>query len=149
MHVGDLTRLPTLDLAPGYDGLFCKGSNNPFWFHNDEAALREFTTAMLRLLRPSGWAWIVSSPASRAGVSVTQYDEWLLREEAVYRDLGFGSWVIPSRWRASFYGISFEPPRMTVFMREPARFQPSLSHLPRQCAFVLRASARRVRRVFA
>lgn len=144
VHEGNIRHLPSIKLPGDYDGLFCKGSNNPFWFYDDKKALRDFTNTLVRLLNPSGWAWIVASPATDKSISGNEYGKWLKYEREVYADLGFNSWNIPNRWRAAFYGISFEPPEMTVYYRNPAQFKPTRSHLLRQCKFIAQATARRM-----
>lgn len=114
---GNLTELPSLGITPGFDGLFCKGSNNPFWFHGNEKGLRNYLQVMLGLVKPGGWLWIVSCPYSKPGVSAEEFNRWLEVESRLYREFGFSEWVLPHRAVASYYGISFEHPRLAVYTK--------------------------------
>jgi hypothetical protein len=119
---GNLPLLPELGITGGFDGLFCKGSNNPFWFHGDEARLRAYTQAMLGLVKPGGWIWIVSCPYSMQGLPAAEFNRWLEVEARVYHELGFTEWLIPHRAVAAYYAISHAHPRLSVFTKSlPAR----------------------------
>lgn len=134
---GNLTQLPTLGIAPGYDGLFCKGSNNPFWFHGDEVALRTYTQAMLRLVKPGGWLWVVSCPYMDSALPAPEFHRWLEVEAGIYRELGFTEWIIPHKAVAAYYAISHVHPRLGVFTKglPPRRWSAaSLALFPLFCA---------------
>jgi hypothetical protein len=117
VHPGDLVKLPELRLGVGYDGLFCKGSNNPFWFHGDEAALHAYTQAMLDLVKQGGWLWVVSCPYMKPGLASAEFKRWLVVEAGVYREFGFTEWLIPHRAVAAYYGVSQAHPRLSVFTK--------------------------------
>jgi hypothetical protein len=112
---GNLTQLPSLRITGKFDGLFCKGSNNPFWFYGDEEKLRTYIGAMVHLVKPNGWLWIVSSPDCKPILTSTQVIQWLEIEAKIYRELGFTEWVVPHKAIASYYGICFTHPRLAVF----------------------------------
>jgi len=114
---GNLTQLPELGITGGFDGLFCKGSNNPFWFYGDEARLRAYIEVMVGLVKPSGWCWIVSCPYSKLALPAAEFARWLAVEAGICRDLGFQEWRIPHKAVASYYGISYEHPQLAVFTR--------------------------------
>jgi len=112
---GNLTQLPSLTIYGKFDGLFCKGSNNPFWFYGNEKTLRTYIVAMVNLVKPNGWLWIVSSPDCSPTLTSTQVIQWLEIEARIYRELGFTEWVIPHKVIASYYGICFTHSRLAVF----------------------------------
>jgi SAM-dependent methyltransferase len=145
---GNLLHLPTLPIDGGVDGLFCKGSNNPFWFQGDEKALRTYIETMVRLVKPTGWIWVVSCPFTRTNTSAEEFARWLEVEAAIYRSLGFKEWVPPHRAVASYYAISFEHPRLAVFTRNLSPHRWSAGTLFRLPLFTLSAAARRARRQF-
>jgi hypothetical protein len=137
---GNLTQLPALAITPGFDGLFCKGSNNPFWVYGDEAALRAYIQSMVGLVKPGGWLWIVSCPYSKPALPAAEFNRWLDLEARIYRELGFSEWLLPHKAVASYYGISFEHPRLAVFTKGlPAHrwSAPTAVLLPWFCAKVL------------
>jgi hypothetical protein len=112
---GNLTQLPSLRITGKFDGLFCKGSNNPFWFYGNEETLRTFISAMVDLVKPGGWLWVVSSPDCKPSLSSTQVIQWLEIEARIYSEFGFTEWVIPHKAIAYYYGISFSHQRLAVF----------------------------------
>ncbi len=146
---GNLLHLPSLEVEPGFDGLFCKGSNNPFWFYGHEAALRNYIAKMAGLVRPDGWLWVVSCPFSNPALPPTEFGRWLDVEAAIYRELGFREWVPPHRLAAAYYGISFEHPRLAVFTKGLPPHRWSAATLARLPWFAARVAARRAGRVFA
>lgn len=115
VHVLDLRELPKLEVAQPFDGLFCKGSNNPFWFHGDRKALERYIDSFLRLVRPSGWIWVASCPWSADKLTTADFDAWLAVERDLYLARGFKEWAIPSKSVGGYYGISVPCPRLSVF----------------------------------
>lgn len=143
---GNLIDLPSLEISPEFDGLFCKGSNNPFWFHGDEKGLRDYLQFMQGLVKPDGWLWIVSCPYGNPGMTVEDFNHWLKVESSIYHEFGFNKWVLPHRAVASFYGISFEHPQLAVYTRGlPAR-RWSLLTMVQFPWFCAKAMARRILR---
>ena len=145
---GNLTQLPSLPITPGFDGLFCKGSNNPFWFYGQEAALRHYIETMANLVRLGGWLWVVSCPYREPALPPEEFSRWLDLEAAIYRELGFREWVPPHRLNAACYGISFDHSRLAVFTKglPPHRWSPAtLALLP---WFAARVAVRRAGRLF-
>ena len=41
-----------------FDGIFCRGSINAFWFQSDEGKLKAHIDQLVALMSPNGWAWI-------------------------------------------------------------------------------------------
>lgn len=146
-HSGDLTRLPALGLAGGYDGLFCKGSNNPFWFHNDEEALRAYIAHLVELLKEQGWAWIVSCPYSKQKLSLAEKLAWLEVEDRIYREHGFQGWEVPGRLKAGFFGITYIPPRLVVYTRGLPGYRGRLSALPAFACYFSNLALGKLRRL--
>lgn len=147
VHSGDLVRLGELGLPGPYDGLFCKGSYNPFWFYHDEAALRRFIASLLHLLTPGGWAWIVAHPATELPLSTETWLGWLDRERSIYSEFGCQTWEPAGRLSAAFYGISYVPPRLVVYTRNLVNPRWAPSSIYRFLGFFAQAGKRRLRRI--
>jgi hypothetical protein len=106
IHIHNIRELATFVSPHRFDGLICKGSNNPFWFYKDRPALEAFTDAMTGLVNPGGWVWVVSCPWTKETVSRAEFNAWLEVEADVYRQRGYQRWAVPSRFVGGHYGIS-------------------------------------------
>lgn len=104
-----------------FDGIFCRGSINVYWFAADPERLRPLLDGIAAALRPGGWMWIApwNRPADPAAPAVARIDaivdDWIARN-------AFERWTAPPpiAWA---YGIAYEVPRPEVWMRVPRRSQ--------------------------
>lgn len=104
MH--DIRELPTFVPSSQFEGLICKGSNNPFWFYGDRAGLETFTDSLTKLVKPGGWSWVVSCPWTRESVPPREFQAWLDVEASLYAERGYRRWLVPHRFVGAHYGIS-------------------------------------------
>jgi hypothetical protein len=147
VHTGNLRDLPKLSVAGPYDGLFSKGSTNPFWFIGDVVALRSYIESIVKLVKPAGWHWIVSCPWTQAPLSNAEMKAWLSEEEAIFKQFGFSSWDVPSRAIGAFYGISYCEPRLTVYWRGLAPSRVTMTTPFRAAGFAATTIQRRLTRL--
>lgn len=104
MH--DISALAAFKAPAPFDGLICKGSNNPFWFYRDRVGLEAFTDALTGLVKSGGWSWVVSCPWTKESVTPAEFQAWLHLEESLYAERGYRSWKVPGRFIGGHYGIS-------------------------------------------
>jgi hypothetical protein len=115
IHVHNLRELVSLEPGVRYDGLFCKGSNNPFWFYGDEAGLDRYTAKLRSLVKDDGWVWVVACPYAATQLAPAEFARWLDVERASYRRHGFVEWPVTNRLVAGYYGISVPCEGLSVF----------------------------------
>jgi hypothetical protein len=145
---GNLVDLPQLGLDGPYEGLFCKGSSNPFWFHGREDALREYIAEMVRLVRANGWLWVVACPYSDGHLSDREHTDWLAVESRIYAEFGWSAWSVPNRLIGGYYGVSFTPPSLTVYTRGLAPHRWPIATPVRFAGYVLNIARRKLARGF-
>lgn len=111
------------DLRPGvlpedgtFDGIFCRGSINLFWFQNSPAAAQAFLDSLTGALRPGGWLWIVpwNKPVKDEGAEAiwSLIDEW--RAASGVKSLA------PAEAQLRKYSLRYDIPRTEVWTRELA-----------------------------
>lgn len=152
----NLAHLPTLSWEKQYDGLFSKGSTNPFWFYNDREALHGFVRSISSLVKPTGFLWIVSCPhagSSSVKLNDSQVKQWLDTEAACFEEYGFQSYSIDHQLIGSLYDITYVPPATRIFTRNLPRWRwgPTLPLVAAECLAVkisrrLHATARTISR---
>ncbi len=122
----DLRELPALSTSARFDGLFGRGSTNPFWFHGDTAALERYTESLVQLTAPGGWIWIVSCPFALTDIGTTDFAAWLSVERRIYREFGFNEWEVGWTALGAVYGISVPCDGLRVYTRNlpPHRWSP-------------------------
>jgi len=147
VHVHDLKQLSSFNPGRKYDGVFCKGSHDPFWFYGDEPALRTFISGLHTLIAASGWAWIVSCPAKPAGASEEDFRRWLALERRLFLALGFRAWDVPNRYLGAYYSISVPCDGLTVFCYGAVRHRWSPATLLELGGRGFRSLGRRLRRL--
>ncbi len=126
VHVHDLKKLHTFKPDQRFDGVFCKGSHDPFWFYPDEDSLRIFIGSLRGLIGVEGWAWIVSCPEKPAGATLAEFDRWMKLERTMFLACGFRVWDVPSRFIGAYYSISVPCEGLAVFCHGTARHRWSL-----------------------
>lgn len=126
VFIQDLTKFASFDPGRRFDGVFCKGSNNPLWFHGNEAALRSFIVRLKTLLKPDGWVWITSCPDRPAPLLVGDVQKWLEVERRIYVEEGFDVWPVRDRRHGGFYGISVPCPGLNAYLFGPVRYRRSM-----------------------
>lgn len=142
----DLRALGDFRVETVFDGLFSKGSTNPFWCHPDRESLERYVDALVRLVKPDGWLWVVSCPWSAKELSEAQFMQWLEFERRLFEARGFKAWRIPNRYVGSFYGISVPCEDLHVFSRGLPPFRLTSRSLFRMFAWSIeRAAAKLVR----
>jgi len=115
IHMHNIRELASFSSPHRFDGLLCKGSNNPFWFYRDRAALETFTDALTGLVNPGGWVWAVSCPWTKEEVSRPKFNAWLEVEAEIYAARGYQRWAVPSRFVGGHYGISVPADGLCVY----------------------------------
>ncbi len=115
IHTHNIRELATFSSPQRFDGLLCKGSNNPFWFHRDRKALEAFTDAMTNLVNPGGWLWVVACPWTKEVVARAEFDAWLEVEAQVYATRGYQRWRVPGKFVGGQYGISVPCRGLSVY----------------------------------
>ena len=141
IHQHDLRALDTFTTDKPFDGLFGKGSNNPFWFYPDETALDAYIRKLRTLVKPDGWIWIVSCPYSAIDLSPNAFASWLDLERGLYLNQGFHSWSVADSVQGGFYGISVPCENLQVFTFGLPRWRRSLHSRLRLTAFAARSRA--------
>jgi hypothetical protein len=141
VHQHDLRRLDSFSPAAPYDGLFGKGSNNPFWVYPDETALEAYILKLRSLVRPGGWIWIVSCPYTALELAPPAFDAWLDLERRLYLRHGFRAWTVTDSIQGGFYGISVPCQNLDVFTLGLPPWRRSLRSRLHLAAFAARRRA--------
>lgn len=149
VYVQDLRQIDTFAPQVKFDGLLCKGSNDPFWFHNDRAALERYVAALRLLVKPEGWIWTVACPPYPEIVGPQELNTWLEVEREVYRAQGFQEWRIPSSFVGAYYGISVRCEGLIVYTYGLSEFKLRLRTRAWLLYRAIRASLGRLLRGFA
>jgi len=104
-------------LEQAFDGIFCRGSINLFWFPQDDA-LAAFLGGLASSLRPGGWLWI--APWNKPGEATSR--EVIDRVEAAAArwraQTGIAS-IEPDMETAKRFGIGYGVPRIEIWKRLP------------------------------
>jgi hypothetical protein len=106
-------------IMPGsLDGLFCRGSFNPYWFAKDLPALARVMETMLASVKPTGWIWFVPwdrpyPEDAAANPGVVKAVEAALKSHKV-------ALVTPSPAAILRYGAKYDIPKTTVWVRNIA-----------------------------
>jgi len=146
VFIKDLRELGSFEPGKRFDGLFCKGSNNPFWFYKDEGALRAYIERFVRLTEPRGWVWVASCPYTSQPTTPAEFAGWLDVERRIYRELGFQEWPIPWRAIGGMYGISIPCDGLSVFTRNLPPHRWSGRSILEASAFTVRRQLHRLLR---
>ena len=129
MRLGDLRKgvLPEDGL---FDGIFCRGSINLFWFQNSPDAARAFLDGLTAALKPDGWLWIVpwNKPVRDEGADAiwTVMDDWRRANDVQLH--------APDEPQLRKYSLRYNIPRTEVWtlgLAEPGRTGGLLSALGR------------------
>lgn len=100
-----------------FDGIFCRGSINCFWFvkPGDQSRLEMFLEGLLNALKPDGWLWIV--PWSKPAAPNRELEDQTRATVAAWaRRSGITIEDIDSEQRAK-YQINYEIPRVEVWRK--------------------------------
>lgn len=112
MRLGDLRQgvLPEDGL---FDGIFCRGSINLFWFQNSPDAARAFLDGLTAALKPDGWLWIVpwNKPVKEEGAEVI----WSLMDD--WRRANGVQLHVPDEPQLRKYSLRYNIPRTEVWTR--------------------------------
>lgn len=115
MRQGDLRQgvLPEDGL---FDGIFCRGSVNVFWFQNSPDAARAFLDSLVAALKPGGWLWIVpwNKPVKDEGADAI----WSLVDD--WRGANDVQSLSPAEAQLRKYSLRYNIPRTEVWTRELA-----------------------------
>ena len=101
-------------LAAQFDGLFCRGSINAFWFSEPET-LAEFVNNICSVLKPEGWGWITPWNANPTTPTPGFIREILQAQRQSFERHGFRSYE-PTPEIAGRYNISVKE-NTIVFLR--------------------------------
>ncbi len=146
VHQHDLRRLESFDAGAPYDGLFGKGSNNPFWFYPDEISLETYILKLRSLVRADGWIWIVSCPYTALDLAPPAFAAWLDLERGLYLRHGFRAWTVEDSIQGGFYGISVPCENLQVFTFGLPPWRRSLRSRLHLAAFAARRRAAAIAR---
>lgn len=148
VHIHDLRALSSIMLAGGYDGLYGRGSTNPFWCYPDKESLKSVIARMRSLVKPTGWIWVVACPFSSEKLSAAEFNGWLEVERTLYREQGFQEWLLPHKLAAAFYGISVPCAPLYVYTRNLPKHTWSVATLSGLMKLTLKVGARKARKIF-
>lgn len=101
--------------AGRFDGIFCRGSINAYWFANTVDKLDDLLGSLAAALKDSGWMWIApwnNPPAT----GLTEPDPIATRIVS-WRVAHGISTLDPSVERQKRYGIGYAIPRHEIWMR--------------------------------
>jgi hypothetical protein len=97
-----------------FDGIFCRGSLNCYWY-SEEVSLQNFLDDIALSLNPKGWLWIApwSKPASGQEKYVTTVEraiaEWSERFDIKIEE--------PDQKKQVRYGIGYQIPKVQIWSR--------------------------------
>ena len=109
---------PTI-AGPGmYDGLFCKGSLNAFWFSLDHGDQLEAQVRRLNsLLKPGGWGWIAPwNGGDKCDMADPTVQQHLRRQVATFQDCGWTAYDL-SEPLAAHYRMKWAVGNHVLFLR--------------------------------
>lgn len=102
-----------------FDGIFCRGSINLFWF-NARESLHAFLDGLGHSIKEGGWIWVApwNNPSSAqkgeyAGVMREVTDSWAKQQQIRV--------TFPGWWTRRKYGIGYGIPRVELWTRFPGR----------------------------
>ncbi len=112
MRLGDL-RKGVVPEDGVFDGIFCRGSINLFWFQNSPDAARAFLESLVAALKPDGWLWIVpwNKPVKEEGADAI----WSLMDE--WRAANGVQLIKPVEGHLRKYSLRYNIPRTQIWTR--------------------------------
>lgn len=116
----DLRRLAPADLPVKYDGIFCRGSINAFWF-GTEADVRAHIQTLTSLLKETAWGWI--APWNGTREPPENSGSLLAAQAEAFRSARFKGVDLPARVARRFGVTTTNGPRALYFrnLRKPWR----------------------------
>lgn len=97
-----------------FDGIFCRGSLNCFWY-SEEDKLREFLDNMVASLSPKGWMWI--APWNKSAALQVGYTATVERVVAAWADRNGITIEEPEKVSHARYGIGYQIPKVQIWRR--------------------------------
>lgn len=86
----DLRKFPLEILQHRFEGLFCRGSFNPFWF-NDADMVFERATKFAQLAQTDGWGWVApyNAPGQFSAIDDKQKKTFIDAQAAAFKAQGY------------------------------------------------------------
>ncbi len=86
----DLRSFPLELLAGRFDGVFCRGSFNPFWFATPEEVY-DRAMGIAKLMKPDGWSWIApyNAISQFSGRDTSQKTAIIDAQRRAFEDCGY------------------------------------------------------------
>ncbi len=97
-----------------FDGIFCRGSLNCFWYP-EEDKLRDFLDNMAASLSPKGWIWI--APWNKPAAGQEGYTETVERVVAAWAQRNGITIEEPEKASHARYGIGYQIPKVQIWRR--------------------------------
>ncbi len=115
---GDLRTISPNTFGCLFDGIFCRGSINAFWFAKNLELLREHIKNIANLLRDDGWGFIVpwNGVSPSLNLTTVMEQEILQLQQTVFEEQGFSLCEI-SEETAKYYGIFYPKQKPTLFLK--------------------------------
>lgn len=99
-----------------FDGIFCRGSINCYWFTAKGTALEQFLDQVHSALRPGGWMWIAPWNRPVAGSAADSQEEVKAIINAWAATNGIELWH-PDSTHINRYGIGYSIPTIQVWRK--------------------------------
>lgn len=114
----DLRRISIDTFGHRFDGMFCRGSINAFWFAQNLDQLYSYSKTIAELLSEDGWAFITpwNGVSSSLNLTATREEEILQVQQKAFEDQGFNLCEL-SEEDAKYYGIFYPNQKPTLFLK--------------------------------
>ena len=97
-----------------FDGIFCRGSLNCFWYATEER-LHGYLEDMVASLAPNGWMWV--APWSKPAIGQEGYTDTVDRVVAEWADFNGVTIEEPEKSTHASYGIGYQIPKVQIWRR--------------------------------
>jgi len=113
----DLTQLDVAKLNGPYDGVFCRGAIDAFWFYDSPTSMSDYIEKLVSLGKPDAWFWIAPCADRPAECSDEEFAQVLNAQDDLYRKHGFTIFSPTSRFVRSWFGIQGSSTAQRIFYK--------------------------------
>jgi hypothetical protein len=115
---GDLRAISFGTFGHLFDGIFCRGSINAFWFAKNLDRLQDHIKSIASLLQDDGWGFIVpwNGVSPSLNLTAVMEEEILQLQQRVFEEEGFYLCEM-SEEKAKYYGIFYPNQKPTLFVK--------------------------------
>ena len=99
----DLRSFPLEVFSQRFDGLFCRGSFNPFWFDNPDVVF-ERATKFAQMAHSDGWGWVApyNAPGQFAAIDDTKKSAFIEAQAEAFKAQGYHCHELSEEQRALY-----------------------------------------------